>query len=138
MPPRAPTLNPLSKFLCGLATPGVVKVPPLGPVKLTPDTVPLLLLVRLLHPPSGPIYQAPGAPVGHHCACAWAPPNITASAAPAPSSERLVILNLRHKHACDDGWPATRWRIFVTPLNDSKRFLPQRLRLPGNRCRTPR
>ena len=43
---------------------------PLGPVKVTGDVV-CDWLVRLVHPPSGPIYQAHGVPVGHHADCAY-------------------------------------------------------------------
>src|SRR6516162_651124 len=103
MPPRAPTLKPLSKFGVTLA-PGVVKPPPVGPVNVAPDTWPELL-VRDVHPPSGPMYGPHGVPVGHHhdcgcdctydCACACAPPNTTASATPAPSRQRFVIPYLR-------------------------------------------
>ena len=40
-----------------MVVPGVGPEPPKWALDIVPD-----LLVRLVHPPSGPIYQAPGAP----------------------------------------------------------------------------
>src|SRR6516162_1004112 len=124
MPPRAPTLKPLSTFGVAL-NPGVLKVCVVpgvfpGPVKWT-DDVDSDWLVRDVQPPSGPMYQAHGVPVGHHaddcvddgaygcayCAWAWVPPSATASAIPAPSRQRFVIPYLRPQYTCDDGRRAT-------------------------------
>src|SRR6516162_9840697 len=142
MPPRAPTLKPLSIFVVTLPKCGVVKPPPLGPVNVALDTEPVLL-VRLVQPPSGPIYQAPGTPVGkiphglYACACASTPPKATASATPAPSRQRFVIPYLRPRIRAWRWSPPYRWPIFPVSVADGKPFLPQPRRSPGNGRRTP-